>query len=336
MNILITGGAGYIGSHTIIQLLEQGFENLYSIDNYVNSNKEAYHKIEKVTGKKVLFFNIDLTDKTKTHNFFAENQIHVVIHFAALKSVPDSVENPLDYYHNNTNSLLNVLSGAKLSGTEKIIFSSSCSVYGNPKKLPVNEKTPFGEAESPYASTKQMGEIILKDFAKNNNEIDVVSLRYFNPVGAHASGLIGEPFTKRPNNLLPIITQTAANLREKITVFGSDYNTPDGTCIRDFIHVVDIAEAHIRAINFKNKNDLNYSVFNLGTGKGTTVLEIIKSFEKISGEKLNYELGPRRAGDVETIYVDNSKAKNELQWEAKLTIEDMVATAWKWQQNMKV
>ncbi|MFT6166790.1 MAG: UDP-glucose 4-epimerase [Vicingaceae bacterium] len=336
MNILITGGAGYIGSHTIIQLLEQGFKNIYSIDNYVNSTEKSYQKIEKITGKKVTFFDIDLTDKLKTQTFFENNQIRVVIHFAALKSVPDSVESPLEYYSNNINGLLNVLVGAKLNGVKKIIFSSSCSIYGNPEKLPVSEETPFGEAESPYASTKQIGETILKDFATNNLGIDVVSLRYFNPVGAHSSGLIGEPFTKRPNNLVPIITQTAANLREEITVFGSDYNTTDGTCIRDYIHVDDIANAHIKAINFQNTNKSNYSVFNLGTGKGTSVLEIIKSFEQVNKLKVNYKLGPRRAGDVETIYADNTKAKKELNWVAKLTINDMVSSAWKWQQNMKV
>ena len=232
--------------------------------------------------------------------------------------------------------MLNVLLGATLNGVKKIIFSSSCSVYGNPEKLPVSEETPFGKAESPYASTKQMGETILKDFAKNHSKIDIVSLRYFNPVGAHSSGLIGEPFTKRPNNLVPIITQTAANLREQITIFGNDYSTPDGTCIRDYIHVVDIANAHVKAINFKNTNESNYSIFNLGTGKGTSVLEIINSFEQVNKVKVNYKVGPRRAGDVETIYADNTKAKKELQWDAKLNIHDMVSSAWKWQQNMKV
>ncbi|MFT5667644.1 MAG: UDP-glucose 4-epimerase [Vicingaceae bacterium] len=336
MNILITGGAGYIGSHTIIQLLEQGYENLYSIDNYLNSDESTYQKIEEITGKKVIFFDIDLTDKASTKTFFELNQIAVVIHFAALKSVPDSVTSPLGYYNNNINSLLNILSGAESTGVKKIIFSSSCSVYGNPEKLPVSEETPFGEAESPYASTKQMGENILKDFARTNTEIEVISLRYFNPVGAHVSGIIGEPFTKRPNNLVPIITQTAAKLRAKITVFGNDYNTPDGSCIRDYIHVDDIANAHIKAINFKNKENLNYSVFNLGTGKGTSVLEIIKVFEKINNISLNFTIGERRLGDVEAIYAENTVARSALNWTPTRDLETMVKSAWRWQQNMEV
>lgn len=336
MNILITGGAGYIGSHTIIQLLEQGYENLYSIDNYLNSNESTYQKIEEITGKKVTFFDIDLTDEVRTKTFFELNQIAVVIHFAALKSVPDSVNMPLEYYNNNINSLLNILSGAESNGVKKIIFSSSCSVYGNPEKLPVNEETPFGEAESPYASTKQMGENILKDFAKKNTEIEVISLRYFNPVGAHTSGIIGEPFTKRPNNLVPIISQTAAKLREKITVFGNDYNTPDGSCIRDYIHVDDIANAHLKAINFNNKENLNYSVFNLGTGKGTSVLEIIRAFEKINNLTLKYTIGERRLGDVEAIYAENTLATSALNWTPTRDLETMVKSAWRWQQNMKI
>lgn len=336
MNILITGGAGYIGSHTILELLEQGYEVPYSIDNYLNSEEDNYKKIEKIANKKVTFFNIDLKNKKATKSFFKSTKIDAVIHFAALKSVPESVENPIECYQNNVGGLINLVQAMQENNVHQLIFSSSCSVYGNPEQLPVNENTPFGKAESPYARSKQIGENILEDFCKANKDFNVISLRYFNPAGAHPSGFIGEGFTERPNNLVPLITQTAVGLRDKLTVFGTDYNTKDGSCVRDYIHVVDVAQAHVKALDYFDKMKRNYQVINLGTGNGTTVLEIIKSFEKVSGEKLNYELGPRRAGDVETIYADNSKAKKELQWEAKLNIEDMVATAWKWQQKLKV
>ena len=336
MNILITGGAGYIGSHTIIELLEQNYEIPYSIDNYLNSEEDNYKKIEKITNKKVAYYNIDLKDKETINSFFKSTKIDAVIHFAALKSVPESVEIPIECYQNNVGGLLNLVEAMQENNVNQLIFSSSCSVYGNPQQLPVNENTPFGKAESPYARSKQMGENILEDYCNANKKLSVISLRYFNPAGAHPSGFIGEGFTKKPNNLVPLITQTAVGLRDKLTVFGTDYNTKDGSCVRDYIHVVDVAQAHVKALCYFNKMKGNYQGINLGTGNGTTVLEIIKSFEKVSGKKLNYELGPVREGDVETIYADNSKAKKELQWNAKLNIDDMVSTAWKWQQNIDI
>jgi len=336
MNILVTGGAGYIGSHTLIELIDQKIGKLFSIDNYLNSEESNYNKIEKITGQKINYFNIDLKDKGAIKGFLTSHAIDSVIHFAALKSVPESVEIPLECYQNNVGALLNLVEAMHESRVNQLIFSSSCSVYGNPEKLPVNENTPFGQAESPYAQSKQMGENILEDFCKANNDFKVISLRYFNPAGAHTSGFIGEGFTKRPNNLVPLITQTAVGLRDKLMVFGTDYATKDGSCVRDYIHVVDVAQAHVKALDYFSKMKRNYDVINLGTGNGTTVLEVIESFEKASGEKLNYELGKRRTGDVETIYADNSKATRELQWNANLTIHDMVSTAWKWQKNMDV
>ena len=337
MNILVTGGAGYIGSHTIIELLNQGYKSIYSIDNYINSDESNYSKIEEITGESITYLNLDLKNVDSLRSFFKEYRIETVIHFAALKSVPDSVQNPELYYDNNLFSLINLLTCIKEFGVKQLIFSSSCSIYGNPEVLPVNEQTPFGIAESPYATTKQMGEMILRDFSKINPQVKIISLRYFNPLGAHKSGLIGEAFTKRPNNLLPIITQTAAGLRTELTVFGSDYNTNDGSCIRDYIHVVDVATAHVKAINYLSTMvGENFDVINLGTGTGTSVLEMIHSFEKVSGVKLNYILGERRVGDVETIYADNSKAKKLLKWNAEFNIDDMVDSAWKWQQNMKI
>ena len=336
MNILVTGGAGYIGSHTLIELIDQKFESLFSVDNYLNSEESNYDKISKITGRNINYFNIDLKNKEAIKRFFKENPIDSVIHFAALKSVPESVEIPVECYQNNVGGLLNLVEVMHESNVNQLIFSSSCSIYGNPDNLPVNENTAFGKAESPYARSKQMGENILADFCKVNKDFKVISLRYFNPAGAHKSGFIGEGFTKRPNNLVPLIAQTAAGLRDKLTVFGTDYNTKDGSCVRDYIHVVDVAQAHVKALDYFNKMAKNYDVINLGTGNGTTVLEIIKSFEQASGQKLNYELGERRAGDVETIYADNSKARKELQWDAKLNIFDMVYSAWNWQQNMKI
>lgn len=336
MNILVTGGAGYIGSHTLIELINQSFDNLYSIDNYLNSEENNYQKIQKITNKEINYFNIDLKKKQDVKKFFKDNKIDSVIHFAALKSVPESVEIPEECYQNNVGGLLNLIESMKENNVNELIFSSSCSIYGNPEVLPVNEQTPFGKAESPYARSKQMGENILEDFCRANKNFKVISLRYFNPAGAHPSGFIGEGFTKRPNNLVPLIAQTAVGLRDKLTVFGTDYNTKDGSCIRDYIHVVDVAVAHVKALRYFDKMNENYDVINLGTGSGTTVLEIIKSFEIASGKKLNYVLGERRAGDVESIYADNTKAKRELNWDAKLNIDDMVSSAWKWQQNMEI
>lgn len=338
MAILITGGAGYIGSHTLIEVLEQCSEDVISIDNYLNSSEKTYKRIEKISGKTVKHYNLDLTDINKLQEFFNQHHINGIIHFAALKSVPESVEKPLDYYSNNLNSLLNILNCCEAHQVKNFIFSSSCSVYGNTQTLPVTEDTPMGDAESPYAASKQMGERILKDFSKSHPDFKAISLRYFNPVGAHTSGLIGEQAFEKPNNLVPIITQTAIGIRDHLEIFGKDYQTEDGTPVRDYIHVSDIANAHVLALDYlKKKNTTksdNYFVFNLGTGNGTSVLNVIKAFEKITGIKLNYVLTEKRKGDVEAIYANNAKAKVELGWIPKYSLEDMMSSAWKWQMQL--
>lgn len=337
MKILVTGGAGYIGSHTIVELIKAGYKSIVSVDNYANSTAEVYNRIKQISGQKINFFELDLSRKEETFAFFKQHSFDAVIHFAALKSVPESVEKPEDYYFNNINSLLNVLIAMEATGVDKLLFSSSCSIYGNPEKLPVTEDTPFGEAESPYARSKQMGENIIADFCKSKPSFKALSLRYFNPAGAHPSALLGEAQSERPNNLVPIITQTAAGIRKKVTVLGNDYDTRDGSCIRDFIHVVDIADAHVKGIEFLdqlNEDDPNYEVINLGSGTGTTVIEMIDTFEKTNALKLNYEVGPRRAGDVEAIYANNGKARKVLKWESKNSLEEMLASAWKWQQKL--
>lgn len=332
--ILVTGGCGYIGSHTIIEILEQTDFEVISVDNLMNSSVDTLDRIEKITGKRVKNYAVDLCDLAKTEEIFKENTDLIgIIHFAALKSVPESVFKPLLYYHNNLNSLLHLLQLAEKYQVNNFIFSSSCSVYGNVSKLPVNEQTPLSIAESPYAYTKQIGEVMLKDFVRNN-DVKAVALRYFNPVGAHISGLNGENPINKPSNLVPVITQTAAGIIKEMSVYGYDYDTRDGSCIRDYIHVTDIAEAHIKAMNYliEGKNEARYEVYNLGTGKGVTVLEAIKAFEKVSGVKLNYKLAERRPGDVVAIYSDTTLSEQKLGWKTKLTIEDMMASAWKWQQ----
>lgn len=337
MKILITGGAGYIGSHTIIEILENTNWEVISIDNYSSSSEKTYQRIEKITGKKVTYYNIDLTDLSLTEKVFEENtDIAGIIHFAAFKSVPESVENPLLYYHNNLNSLINILKCQKKYGITNLIFSSSCSVYGNLDELPVTENTSLNKPESPYAYTKQIGEKIVDDFIKINPTLKAISLRYFNPVGAHKSGLNGEVPIARPNNLVPYITQTAIGKLEQLTVFGGDYATPDGTCIRDYVHVCDIASAHVKALQklVEDKNFEQHSIINLGTGVGVSVLEAIKAFEKVSNQKLNYKIGPRRAGDVEAIYANNTKAKELINWTPKFNIDEMMLSAWLWEQNL--
>ncbi len=336
--IIVTGGAGYIGSHTIIELLQQTSHNIISIDNYSNSDEETFKRIERITGKKVENLNIDICDFNQLKS--AINQIPNpigIIHFAALKSVPQSVKEPLLYYQNNLGSLINVLKICKEFSIHNFIFSSSCSVYGNVDKLPVTEQTPFEKSESPYAQTKQIGEDIISNFTKVESNFKSVLLRYFNPVGAHISGLNGEFPRSKPDNLVPYITQTAAGILQKLTVFGGDYETRDGSCIRDYIHVSDIAEAHVKALNYliECNNKQPISIFNLGTGNGITVLEAILSFEKVTGEKLNYEIGPRRNGDVVSIYANNDLAKQELKWAPRCTIDEMMLSAWKWQLNLK-
>jgi len=334
--ILVTGGAGYIGSHTIIELISAGFE-IISVDNYINSAPQTYKRIEAISGIKIKFFEIDLCNSELTKKLFIENpSITGIIHFAALKSVPESVEKPLLYYQNNINSLVNILECAKEFNIQHFIFSSSCSVYGNVQQLPVNEDTPTSFIESPYGYTKIAGERIIQDFTNSFSNIKAVALRYFNPVGAHQSGLNGELPTNRPNNLVPVITRTAIGKMKEMCVFGNDYDTRDGTCIRDYIHVCDIADAHVKALEYieNKKNVPNYSLFNLGSGTGVTVLEAIRSFEKIAGQKLNFKIALRRTGDVAAIYSDSSKALKLLNWKPKHTIESMMETAWKWEKNI--
>lgn len=334
--ILVTGGCGYIGSHTIVDLIENGYE-VISVDNNSRSDASILDGIERITGKKVKNYKVDLCNFDETYAVFQENtDIDGIIHFAAYKAVGESVERPLMYYENNLTSLMNVLKCVRDFEIPYFVFSSSCTVYGNPDVIPVTESTPTKPAESPYGATKQMGEQILSDFAKVF-DTQVVSLRYFNPVGAHPSIEIGELPIGRPQNLVPAITQTAIGKLPKMTVFGTDYDTRDGSCLRDFIHVSDIAHAHTLAIQFlqQQKNKTNYEIFNLGTGNGVTVLEAIQSFEKVSGVKLNYETGPRRPGDVIAIYANNDYAVNSLGWNIQYGIDDMMLTAWQWEQKLK-
>lgn len=335
--ILVTGGAGYIGSHTIVSLLTMTDYDVVSVDNYSNSTATTYDRIERVTGRRIAFLKADLSLRDETEKVFQQFPgITGCIHFAAFKSVPESVDKPEMYFRNNLDSLKNVIEVGMQHNLRKIIFSSSCSVYGNITHLPVNEDTPFGKAESPYAETKIIGEEILRKAIAANPELTGTSLRYFNPVGAHPTGLLGELPNQRPNNLVPMITQTAIGKIPSMNVFGDDYPTRDGTCIRDYIHVCDIAEAHVLALNqlFDGRNVNRYDVYNLGSGNGVTVLEAIKTFEKISGVKLNYVLAPRRAGDVVAIYSDSSKAERDLGWTAKRSLDEMMSTAWKWEQHL--
>ncbi len=334
--ILVTGGAGYIGSHTIIDLIDNGFTNIVSVDNFTNSEPRTFERIKKITGVEIKNYNLNLAEDDLSELFKTE-KIDAVIHFAALKAVGESEEKPLLYYKNNISGLINLLEKCIEYNTTKFIFSSSCTVYGNPEKLPVNEETPVAPKPlSVYGNTKKIGEEILNDVATKQKNINVVALRYFNPVGAHPTGKIGELPKGVPNNLIPFITQTAAGIREKLTVFGNDYNTPDGSCIRDYIHVMDIAHAHTLALEYllKNKNSEPFEVFNLGSGTGVSVLEIIKAFEETNNVQLNYIIGNRRPGDVEAVYSDSSKALKVLGWKPQYGLEEMVKSAWKWQQRL--
>ena len=336
MKVLVTGGTGYIGSHTILEIIETTSWNVISADNHLRSSPKTLERIKTIANKTIVNYDVDLCDLAKTRNIFSRNpDISGVIHFAALKSVPESVANPELYYHNNNKSLENILACIKEFNINYFIFSSSCSVYGNISILPVNEKSLLQKAESPYAHTKQMGEEILKKFSDENSSIYSIALRYFNPVGAHISGLTGESPIGKPDNVVPAITQTAIGILPQFNVFGNNYNTRDGSCIRDYIHVTDIANAHVLALNYliNGKAKKNYDVINLGSGTGVTVLEAIKAFEKISGIQLNYKIAPRRSGDVEAIFSDSSKALKLLGWKPKYSIDDMMRTAWKWQQN---
>lgn len=332
--IVVTGGCGYIGSHTVVDLIQKGFE-VISIDNNSRSDESVLDGIEKITGKRIKNYCVDLCDKQAVLDIFKEHiDVTGIIHFAAYKSVPESVEHPLMYFRNNNNSLLNILEICCEFNIPNFIFSSSCSVYGNTTELPVSENTPLLPAECAYARTKQMGEQMIYDYIQANpNKTDAILLRYFNPVGAHTSIEIGESPYDIPNNLVPIITETAAGVREELVVFGDQYDTRDGSCIRDFVHVMDIADAHTKALQYliDNKNDKSYEILNLGTGQGVTVLEAINAFEKVSGKKLNYRIGPRREGDVIAIYADNRLVKEKLGWNPQFGIEEMMDTAWKWQ-----
>lgn len=330
--ILVTGGTGYIGSHTVVELYEAGYTPVI-IDNLSNSNIGVLDQIKKITGVKPEFHNFDLCDEKKVKEFVDQNpDIEGVIHFAAYKAVGESVQQPLKYYYNNFFSLINLLN-AYSSRKVNFVFSSSCTVYGQPDQLPVTESAEVKKAESPYGNTKQIAEEILSETANSNANFNILSLRYFNPVGAHKTALIGELPLGIPQNLVPFITQTAVGKREKITVYGDDYDTPDGSAIRDYIHVVDLAKAHVAAIKYleENKSEENYDVFNIGTGNGSSVLEVIKAFEKTTGEKLNYQIGPRRAGDIEKVWGDVTKSTKQLGWKAELDIEEMMRSAWAWE-----
>ncbi|MFZ4862304.1 UDP-glucose 4-epimerase GalE [Sphingobacterium sp. Mn56C] len=334
--ILVTGGTGYIGSHTVVELHKAGYTPVI-VDNLSNSNIQILDQIEKIIGVKPQFQEFDLCDVEKTAQFISENpDITGIIHFAASKAVGESVVDPLKYYHNNFFSLINLLNQYREKPIN-FVFSSSCTVYGEPDNLPVTESAPVKKSTSPYGNTKQIAEEILEETAKAYGNYNVVALRYFNPVGAHESALIGELPNGVPQNLLPFITQTAIGKREKLTVYGNDYDTPDGSCIRDYIHVVDLAKAHVAAIQLLEKGNPNgkYDVFNIGTGNGYSVLEAIAAFENASGQKLNYVVGPRRDGDVVQVWGDVSKAQKELGWDAKLGIDEMMSSAWKWEKYLQ-
>lgn len=332
--ILVTGGVGYIGSHTSVALIESGYE-VVIVDDLSNTKIELLEGIKKITGVSPVFYEGDLKDATLVAKIFAEHKIDAIIHFAANKAVGESVEKPLKYYKNNFLSMVNLLEQA-VDGKIPFVFSSSCTVYGNPDKLPVTEQTPVKPAASPYGNTKQVGEEIIVDTVNACKELKAIALRYFNPIGAHESAELGELPLGVPSNLVPYLLQVAAGERESLSVYGNDYNTPDGTCIRDYIHVVDIAEAHVIAVErlLKNKNKDRYEVFNLGTGQGNSVLELINTFEKVNDIKLNYKIVDRRSGDVEQIYADTTYANDELGWKTKLDLADMLRSAWKWQKKL--
>jgi len=335
--IVVTGGTGYIGSHTAVSLIEQGFEVII-LDNLVNSNQETLTGIETITGVKPTFFQMDLTNATLVNEFFkTHSDTAAVIHFAALKAVGESVQKPIAYYRNNLFALINLLDAMQQNNVSNLVFSSSATVYGEPDSLPLTEKNITKPALSPYGNTKKIGEDIIKDTAQANADFHAVSLRYFNPIGAHESALIGELPNGIPNNLMPFITQTAVGLRKELMVFGDDYNTSDGTAVRDYIHVVDLANAHVKTVErlLKNEQATNYEIFNLGTGKGSSVLEVIQSFEKANGKKLPYQIVARRSGDVEAMYAATELANQELGWTAKHNLDDMTASAWAWEQQVR-
>lgn len=337
MKILVTGGLGFIGSHTVVELQNEGFE-VVIIDDCSNSSEKVLDGIKAITGKKPIFEKLDLKEKSKVEDFFKKyDDVEGVIHFAASKAVGESVENPLLYYENNIGTLVYLLKELSKKGKSSFIFSSSCTVYGQADKMPITENAPVKEAESPYGNTKQIGEEIIRDTCKVTPNLNAIALRYFNPMGAHPSGEIGELPIGIPQNLVPFITQTGVGIREQLSVFGDDYPTSDGTCVRDYIYVVDLAKAHVVALQrlLKGKNKANYEVFNVGTGKGTTVLEVIHSFERVSGKKLNYKIVDRRPGDITSAYADTTLANTELGWKSEYTLDEAMKSAWDWEQKIR-
>ena len=330
MKILVTGGAGYIGSHTCVELLNKGMD-VVVIDNLDNSNAESLNRVEKITGKKVVFYEADVRDRAALERIFTDHKIDCTIHFAGLKAVGESVAKPLEYYDNNLNSTITLAETLRKFNSKKIVFSSSATVYNGANKMPLAEDSITGGCTNPYGWTKYMSEQILRDLAKADPEFTVVLLRYFNPVGAHSSGLIGEDPRGIPNNLMPFISQVAVGRRDHLNVFGSDYDTPDGTGVRDYIHVVDLARAHVLAVDYAEKHR-GCEVFNIGTGKGSSVLEIVHAYEKACGKKIPYVIGPRRAGDLATVYADTKKAREVLGFMAEYDLERMCADSWRWQQ----
>ncbi len=335
--IIITGGTGYIGSHTVVEFINAGYDAVI-IDNLSNSNVEVLDGIEKITGKKTIFYKADVTDNYAMNRIFYENDDAIaVVHFAAFKAVGESVQKPLMYYRNNLNGLLNILEQMEKHNVNGLVFSSSCTVYGQPEKLPVTENIPFAKAESPYGNTKKISEEIIQDVLRATPQLKAIALRYFNPIGAHPSALIGELPNGTPNNLMPYITQTAIGIRECLSVFGNDYNTPDGTPIRDYINVVDLAKAHVAAVKHlvSDKNNMQFDFFNIGTGKGSTVMEIIESFERSTGMKLNYKIVGRRAGDIEKVWADTTKANTILGWKAEKSLDETTLSAWEWEKSRK-
>jgi UDP-glucose 4-epimerase len=335
--IIVTGGCGYIGSHTVIELITHNFDVLV-LDDLSNATEKTLERIQKITGIKPLFIEIDLKDTVKTNAVFSEHQdAKAVLHFAAHKAVGESVHNPLKYYKNNLYSLLNTLNAQIENGIQNFIFSSSATVYGTPKALPITEENKTQRPFSAYGNTKKIAEEILEDLINANNAFSAISLRYFNPIGAHDSGLIGELPSGIPNNLMPYITQTAAGVREKLMVYGTDYPTKDGTPIRDYIHVVDLAKAHVLAVTrlLNKKQEKAFEVYNLGTGSGYSVLEVIKSFEAVSGITLNYEITDRRAGDVPILFASTALVKEKLGWSAEKSLNEMIRSSWEWEQNLR-
>ncbi|CAG5076363.1 UDP-glucose 4-epimerase GalE [Parvicella tangerina] len=329
--IIVTGGAGFIGSHTVVSLLESGYSPII-IDDFRNSKKFILDRLEEITGKSIVSFDFDCSNQEKLREVFSTYEVHGIIHFAADKAVGESVLKPLKYYENNLQSLVSMLKISEEFSVTKFVFSSSCTVYGEPDQVPVDENAPIKYTASPYGYTKQVCERICADTAYASDHLRITLLRYFNPIGAHPSGLIGELPLGVPNNLVPFVTQTAIGIRQELTVFGDDYPTTDGTCIRDYIHVCDLADAHVRAL--ESNSDEEVSIYNVGTGVGSTVLEVVNTFEEVNGVKVKHKIGPRREGDAAQVYADNKKITEALHWKAKYTLSDALKHAWNWQKNL--